>query len=673
MFTIGIGQHRAAKTLGYDQILKTGPKHRFLIPECLFEQSACYGYTGLTSASKHISDRTFCRNQGNYCRNQKRHEVFENRFGTPCRDRTFDSVHAGKGLSRAPDPPIRHANIIRIATTFFAGFNVMNNMFSRTPDPVNEPVRSYAPGSPERVSLRQEMRRIKGETIDIPAFIHGEEVRSGNIIDVVAPHEHSRVLGRAHQLSGDKINAAIDSSVSARNDWMNMDWTDRAAVFLKAADLLAGPWRDVINASTMLGQSKNSYQAEIDSACELIDFFRFNVRFMEQIYKDQPISSPGVWNRVQYRALEGFVFAVTPFNFTSIAGNLPTAPALMGNTVLWKPSSTQLLSAYYLYKMFEEAGLPPGVINMVPGHGAEVGDPIFASEHLAGLHFTGSTGTFNYMWKTIGNNMDTYRGYPRVVGETGGKDYILAHPSADAMAVATAIVRGGFEYQGQKCSAASRVYLPKSLWPTIKDSMLAQLDEISMGPVEDFTNFINAVIDKKSYDSITSYIAEAKQSSDVEVIAGGNYSHEVGYFIEPTVLLTSNPKYRTMCEEIFGPVVTIFLYEDGDFDETVDLLNSTSPFALTGALFAQDRSVLARTSARLVDSAGNFYLNDKPTGAVVGQQPFGGARASGTNDKAGSYLNLVRWVSARSIKETFNPPHHFGYPFHQEDPDDMAL
>lgn len=673
MFTIGIGQHRAAKTLGCDQILKTGPKHRFLIPECLFEQSACYGYTGLTSASKHISDRTFCRNQGNYCRNQKRHEVFENRFGTPCRDRTFDSVHAGKGLSRAPDPPIRHANIIRIATTFFAGFNVMNNMFSRTPDPVNEPVRSYAPGSPERVSLRQEMRRIKGETIDIPAFIHGEEVRSGNIIDVVAPHEHSRVLGRAHQLSGDKINAAIDSSVSARNDWMNMDWTDRAAVFLKAADLLAGPWRDVINASTMLGQSKNSYQAEIDSACELIDFFRFNVRFMEQIYKDQPISSPGVWNRVQYRALEGFVFAVTPFNFTSIAGNLPTAPALMGNTVLWKPSSTQLLSAYYLYKMFEEAGLPPGVINMVPGHGAEVGDPIFASEHLAGLHFTGSTGTFNYMWKTIGNNMDTYRGYPRVVGETGGKDYILAHPSADAMAVATAIVRGGFEYQGQKCSAASRVYLPKSLWPTIKDSMLAQLDEISMGPVEDFTNFINAVIDKKSYDSITSYIAEAKQSSDVEVIAGGNYSHEVGYFIEPTVLLTSNPKYRTMCEEIFGPVVTIFLYEDGDFDETVDLLNSTSPFALTGALFAQDRSVLARTSARLVDSAGNFYLNDKPTGAVVGQQPFGGARASGTNDKAGSYLNLVRWVSARSIKETFNPPHHFGYPFHQEDPDDMAL
>ncbi len=549
----------------------------------------------------------------------------------------------------------------------------MNNMFSRTPDPVNEPVRSYAPGSPERVSLRKEMKRMKGETIDIPAFIHGKEVRSGNIIDVVAPHEHRRVLGKAHQLSGENISDAINSAVSARNDWMNMDWTDRAAVFLKAAELLAGPWRDVINASTMLGQSKNPYQAEIDAACELIDFFRFNVRFMEQIYKDQPISSPGVWNRVQYRALEGFVFAVTPFNFTSIAGNLPTAPALMGNTVLWKPASTQLLSAYYLYKLFEEAGLPAGVINMVPGHGAEVGDPIFASEHFAGLHFTGSTGTFNYMWKTIGNNMDTYRGYPRVVGETGGKDYILAHPSADPIAVATAIVRGGFEYQGQKCSAASRVYLPKSLWPTIKDNMLAQLDDIKVGPVEDFTNFVNAVIDKKAYDSITSYIAEAKQSSDIEIVAGGNYSDEVGYFVEPTVLLTSNPTYRTMCEEIFGPVVTVFVYDDADFDATVDLLNSTSPFALTGAIFSQDRAALASMSARLVDSAGNFYLNDKPTGAVVGQQPFGGARASGTNDKAGSYLNLIRWVSARSIKENFNPPHHYAYPFHQEDPTDLAL
>jgi len=549
----------------------------------------------------------------------------------------------------------------------------MNNMFSRTPDPVNEPVRSYGPGTPERSALRKELKRMREESIDIPAFIGGKEIRSGNLINVVAPHEHARVLGRAHQCAGTDIQHAISSAVNARADWMNMDWSDRAAVFLKAAELLAGPWRDRINAATMLGQSKNPYQSEIDAACELIDFFRFNARFMENIYKDQPISSPGVWNRVQYRALEGFVFAVTPFNFTSIAGNLPTAPAMMGNTVLWKPASTQLLSAYYLYKMLEEAGLPAGVINMVPGHGAEVGDPVFASEHFAGLHFTGSTGTFNHMWRTIGNNMGTYRGYPRVVGETGGKDYILAHPSADALAVATAIVRGGFEYQGQKCSAASRVYLPKSLWPIIKESILSQLEEITMGPVEDFTHFVNAVIDKRAYDSITGYIAEAKKSSDIEVIAGGNYSDETGYFVEPTVLLTTNPKYRTMCEEIFGPVVTIFVYEDADFDETVDLLNSTSPFALTGALFAQDRGVLARTSARLVDSAGNFYLNDKPTGAVVGQQPFGGARASGTNDKAGSYLNLVRWISARSIKENFNPPHHFGYPFHEEDPNDMPL
>lgn len=549
----------------------------------------------------------------------------------------------------------------------------MNNMFSRTPDPVNEPVRSYAPGSAERASLRKEMKRIREETIDIPAIIGGKEVLSGNTVDVVAPHEHSRVLGRGHLTKQEDVQKAISSSLSARTEWASMDWSDRAAVFLKAAELLAGPWRDTINASTMLGQSKNPYQAEIDAACELIDFFRFNARFMEELYKGQPISSPGVWNRSQYRALEGFVFAVTPFNFTSIAANLPAAPAMMGNSVLWKPSNTQLLSAYYTYKLMEEAGLPSGVINFLPGNGADVGDPVFASRDFAGLHFTGSTRTFNHMWKTIGTNVDSYKTYPRIVGETGGKDYILAHPSADALAVATAIVRGSFEYQGQKCSASSRVYLPKSLWPTIKDSVLSQLDEIKMGPVEDFTNFVNAVIDKKSYDSITSYIAEAKQSSDVEVIAGGNYSDEVGYFIEPTVLLASDPMYRTMCEELFGPVVTIYVYDDNDYEATMDILATTSPYALTGGIFAQDRSVLASTSARLIDTAGNFYLNDKPTGAVVGQQPFGGARASGTNDKAGSYLNLVRWVSARSIKETFNPPHHFGYPFHQEDPGDLAL
>jgi len=548
----------------------------------------------------------------------------------------------------------------------------MNNLFSKSPDPINEPVRSYAPGSPERASLRSVMKTMKGETLDIPAFINGEEIRTGHTLNVVAPHEHARLLGIAHQCGETELQNAISSAVSARKDWMNMDWTDRAAIFLKAADLLAGPWRDVINASTMLGQSKNPYQAEIDAACELIDFLRFNVRFMEQIYNDQPISGPGVWNRVQYRALEGFVFAVTPFNFTSIAGNLPTAPALMGNSVLWKPSSTQLHSAYYLYKMFEEAGLPKGVINMIPGRGSVVGGTVFASEHFNGLHFTGSTGTFNHMWATIGNNMNTYRSYPRVVGETGGKDFILAHPSAEPISVATAIVRGGFEYQGQKCSAASRVYLPKSLWPTIRDSVVAQLDELKMGPVEDFTNFINAVIDRSSYDSITSYIAEAK-SNGVQVLAGGNYSDEVGYFIEPTVLVTDDPGYRTMCEEIFGPVVTVYVYDDEKYDETVQILDSTSPFALTGAIFAQDRAVIAATSNALVDSAGNFYINDKPTGAVVGQQPFGGARASGTNDKAGSYLNLVRWTSARSIKETFTPAKHYAYPFHQEDPNDISL
>lgn len=549
----------------------------------------------------------------------------------------------------------------------------MNNLFSKTPTPINEPVRSYAPGSTERASLRSMLKKMRGEQIDIPAFIGSKEVRTGDTLNVVVPHEHRHVLATAHQCGVPELESAIASAVDARNDWMNMDWSDRASIFLKAAELLAGPYRDIINASTMLGQSKNPYQAEIDSACELIDFFRFNVRFMKQIYNDQPISSPGVWNRVQYRALEGFVFAVTPFNFTSIAGNLPTAPALMGNTVLWKPASTQLLSAYYLYKMFEEAGLPKGVINMIPGKGSTVGNTVFGSEHFTGLHFTGSTGTFNHMWATIGNNMNTYRTYPRVVGETGGKDFIMAHPSADPIAVGTAIVRGGFEYQGQKCSAASRVYVPKSLWPIIKEVVKSQLDEVKMGPVEDFTNFVNAVIDKSAYDSITGYIKHAKSAPGVEVFHGGGFSDADGYFIEPTVLVTSDPSYRTMCEEIFGPVVTIHVYDDSKYTETLQLLNDTSPFALTGAIFAQDRSVIAATTNALNDCAGNFYINDKPTGAVVGQQPFGGARASGTNDKAGSFLNLVRWTSARSIKETFVPAHHFSYPFHQADPSDIKI
>jgi 1-pyrroline-5-carboxylate dehydrogenase len=492
-------------------------------------------------------------------------------------------------------------------------------------------------------------------------------------VTIRPPHDLSHELGVFHEVGPDEIKAAIDSSVQARRDWMNMHWTDRAAVFLKAAELLAGPWRDTINAATMLGQSKNPYQAEIDSACELIDFFRFNVAYMEQIYEDQPYSPDGVWNRMQYRPLEGFVFAVTPFNFTSIQGNLPTAPALMGNTVLWKPASTSVLSAYHLYRLFEEAGLPAGVINMIPGPGAEVGRHVFESPHFSGLHFTGSTGTFQFMWETIGKNIRKYRSYPRIVGETGGKDFIIAHPSADAAAVAAAVARGAFEYQGQKCSAASRIYLPKSLSKDVLDMTVEQVASMKMGPVEDFTNFINAVIDRKAFDSITDYIDHARASDDVEIIHGGTYSDEEGYFIEPTILLTTDPSYRSMCEEIFGPVVTIYVYDDSDYEDTLRLIDETSPYALTGAVFARERSVVSHTMNALADNAGNFYVNDKPTGAVVGQQPFGGARGSGTNDKAGSYLNLVRWVSARSVKETFSPPTHYAYPFHGEDPDDIEI
>jgi 1-pyrroline-5-carboxylate dehydrogenase len=549
----------------------------------------------------------------------------------------------------------------------------MNNLTSSTPLPLNETVKNYAPGSPERASLRTRLAAMRTETIDIPTMIDGKEIRTGTVIPVVAPHEHSRVLGTAHQCGESEIKSAIKSAMDARHDWMHMDWSDRAAIFLKAADLLAGPWRDTINAATMLGQSKNAYQAEIDSACELIDFFRFNVHFMEQIYANQPISGPGVWNRVQYRALEGFVFAVTPFNFTSIAGNLPTAPALMGNTVLWKPSSTSNLSSYYIYKLLEEAGLPAGVINLIPGRGSEVGKHVFSSKDFTGLHFTGSTPTFQHMWSTVSNNLKTYRTYPRLVGETGGKDFIIAHPSADPQAVATAIVRGGFEFQGQKCSAASRVYLPSSLWKEIKQSVLDQLSTITMGPVEDFSNYVNAVIDRKAFDSITGYIDHAKADPNVEIIAGGGYSDEEGYFIEPTILLSSDPTYQSMCEEIFGPVVTIYVYDDPKFTETLDILDQTSTYALTGALFARERSVILSVTKRLTDNAGNFYINDKPTGAVVGQQPFGGARASGTNDKAGSFLNLIRWVSARTIKETFSPALHYGYPFLDRDEAETSL
>ena len=539
----------------------------------------------------------------------------------------------------------------------------MNNAIASIPTPLNEEILSYAPHSPERASLRRRLDELKTDVVEIPAFIGGREIRTGNTVEIRAPHDHGQILAVAHLCGEKEVGQAIEAALEARQEWSRMHWQDRAAVFLKAADLLAGPWRDTLNGSTMLGQSKNPYQAEIDAACEMIDFWRFNARYMEQIYQDQPSSPSGTWNRLQYRALEGFVFAVTPFNFTSIQGNLPTAPALMGNTVLWKPATTALYSAYFTYRLLEEAGLPPGVINMLPGHGPDVGNPVFASSHLAGLHFTGSTNTFRHMWRTIGKSIAGYRSYPRIVGETGGKDFIIAHPSADPLAVAAAVVRGSFEYQGQKCSAASRIYAPASLWDEIRDAMLEQLSAVKMGPVEDFSNFVNAVIDRPSYDKITGYIRDAAAGDDAEVLHGGGYSDEDGFFIEPTVLQVSNPRHVTMCEEIFGPVVSMYVYEDHQYDETLELIDTTSPYALTGAVFAQDRRVIARTTERLVDNAGNFYINDKPTGAVVGQQPFGGARGSGTNDKAGSFLNLVRWVSARSIKENFNPPRHFSYPF----------
>lgn len=539
----------------------------------------------------------------------------------------------------------------------------MINQIPHTPRPENETVLSYAPGSPERASLRRKLEELKREQIEIPAFIGGEEVRTGDTIEIHPPHDHGSTLATVHLCGEKEVGRAIDAAMTARKEWARMPWPDRAAIFLKAADLLSEPWRDVLNASTMLGQSKNPFQAEIDAACEMIDFWRFNAHYMEQIYTDQPHSPKGTWNQLQYRPLEGFVFAVTPFNFTSIQGNLPTAPALMGNTVLWKPSTTSLYSAYFTYRLLEEAGLPPGVINMLPGHGPEIGNPVFGATEFGGLHFTGSTKTFQFMWRTIGENIGSYRSYPRIVGETGGKDFIVSHPSADAAAVATAIVRGSFEYQGQKCSAASRTYIPQSLWPEIERELQEQLAEVKMGPVEDFSNFVNAVIDRSAFESITGYIDDAKKNGGVEVVHGGGYSDDEGFFVEPTVLRVDDPRHRTMCEEIFGPVVSVFVYDDAKYDETLTLIDETSPYALTGAVFAQDREVIRRTQDRLVDNAGNFYINDKPTGAVVGQQPFGGARGSGTNDKAGSYLNLVRWISARAIKENFNPPKHFSYPY----------
>jgi 1-pyrroline-5-carboxylate dehydrogenase len=538
----------------------------------------------------------------------------------------------------------------------------------KIPRPQNEPVRSYAPGSPERASLRKRIEEMRAEVIEIPVIVGGEAIYTGDIGEVVCPHEHGHVLARFHQAGPREVEMAIEAARKAWQDWSRWPWEDRAAIFLKAAELLAGPWRDTLNAATMLGQSKNVFQAEIDSACELIDFFRFNAYYMQFIYEQQPDSAPGVWNRVEYRPLEGFVFAVTPFNFTSIGGNLPTAPALMGNTVLWKPASTALYSNYYVYRLLEAAGLPPGVINFLPGSGARIGALVMDHPDLAGIHFTGSTSTFQHMWKRVGQNIERYRSYPRLVGETGGKDFIVVHASADLEAAATAIIRGGYEYQGQKCSAASRIYVPASRWPELKELLLGQLSQIRMGPPEDFRNFFNAVIDRAAFQNITAYIEYARQRSDTEILYGGTYDDSVGYYIAPTLIQTTDPGSRLLCEEIFGPVVTLYVYPEARYEETLHLVDQTSPYGLTGSIFAQDRRAIQLATEILRHAAGNFYINDKPTGAVVGQQPFGGSRASGTNDKAGSYLNLLRWVTPRAIKETFLPPRHFAYPFMQEDP-----
>ncbi len=531
------------------------------------------------------------------------------------------------------------------------------------PEPVNEPVKQYAPGSAEKAELEAKLKEMKSEQIEIPMFIGGEEVRSGNLVPISPPHDHQHILGNYHQGDKSHVEQAIKAAMAAKEAWANMDWEHRASIFLKAADLLAGPYRQAINASTMLGQSKNAFQAEIDAACELIDFLKFNVKYMTEIYKQQPESAPGMWNRVEHRPLEGFVFALTPFNFTSIAGNLPSAPAMMGNTVVWKASKTQIYSAKVLMDLFREAGVPDGVINLVFVSGPDAGEVVFNHPDFAGFHFTGSTGVFQNIWKTVGENIHKYKAYPRIVGETGGKDFIMAHKSADAKALATAIIRGSFEYQGQKCSAASRAYIPDNLWEEVKAYVLEDLASIKMGDVEDFGNFVNAVIDEASFDNINSYIESAKVDSDVEIIAGGGTDKSKGYFIEPTVIVAQDPKYTTMCEELFGPVITIHVYEADKFDEMLEIVDTTSIYALTGAIFAQDRYAIELGSKRLVNAAGNYYINDKPTGAVVGQQPFGGARGSGTNDKAGSMINLLRWVSPRTIKETFVPARDYRYPF----------
>ncbi len=537
------------------------------------------------------------------------------------------------------------------------------NGFFHIPKAKNEPVYDYAPGSNQRENLQAALNKWRSEVVNIPMYIGGKEIRTGIVQQIFPPHDLKHKIGEFHIGNADHAKQAIEAALAAKSSWEELPWEQRAAIFLKAAELFATKYRYDINAVTMLAQSKNCYQAEIDAVCELVDFLRFNVQYMAEIYSEQPgENSPGIWNRLEYRALEGFVFAVTPFNFTAIAGNLPTAAALMGNVVVWKPADTQIYSANLLMRVFKEAGLPDGVINIIYGDGPAIGDVVFNHPDFSGLHFTGSTGVFRHMWKTIGENIAKYRSYPRIVGETGGKDFILAHNSVDQKALVAAIIRGAFEFQGQKCSAASRVYIPQSIWASVKEDLLAEMKTIKVGPTEDFTNFVNAVIDEKAFDKIARYIDQAKNDG-VEILHGGTYDKTNGYFIDPTIILANNPKYTTMCEEIFGPVLTIYVYEDAQWNEIFKLIDSTSEYALTGAVLAQDRQAIADATWALRHSAGNFYINDKPTGAVVGQQPFGGGRGSGTNDKAGAKVNLLRWTSQRTIKETFNPPTDYRYPF----------
>ena len=540
----------------------------------------------------------------------------------------------------------------------------MANAFFNVPVAKNEPVRTYAPGTSEHINLINKYKEMYNQApIDVPMYINGEQVRTTDKKPMTPPHDHQKILGHFNYGTASHVEDAINAALAAREDWANLPWNERAAIFLRAADLLAGPFRDKMNAATMLAQSKNVFQAEIDAACELIDFFKFNVQYMTEVYKNQPESLPGIWNRMEYRPLEGFVFAITPFNFTSICANLCAAPAMMGNVVVWKPAESQMYSAQVIMELFEAAGVPKGVINMISVDGPIAGDIVFKHKDFAGLHFTGSTSVFRHLWKEIGANIENYRSYPRIVGETGGKDFIMVHASSDASQVATAMTRGAFEFQGQKCSAASRAYIPSNLWSDVKKILIEQVSSLKMGSPEDTSNFINAVIDERAFDKIAGYIDYIKEHNDAEIIVGGNYDKSKGYFIEPTVVATSNPKFRTMCEEIFGPVLTVHVYDENKFEETLDLVDQTSDYALTGSIFSNDRYATNLAVKKLENAAGNFYINDKPTGAVVGQQPFGGARGSGTNDKAGASMNLLRWVSARTIKETFVPPSDYKYPF----------